>query len=76
MIKINRKRILWAIPGLLLGAVGGYAYWFYVGCNSGSCLITSDPLNSTIYGTAMGFFLSGVVNDWTNEREKNKNKIS
>ena len=40
--------------GVVIGAIAGYAYYFYVGCSSGSCSITSDPTNSTLYGMVMG----------------------
>jgi len=43
--------------GLIVGAIGGYLYYFFVGCNSGTCAITSRPLNSTLYGAAMGALL-------------------
>lgn len=39
---------------MVVGAAGGYAYYYFVGCNSGSCAITSNPLNSTVYGVLMG----------------------
>ncbi len=42
------------IAGLVIGAVGGYLYYHYVGCMSGTCPITSRPLNSTLYGAMMG----------------------
>lgn len=42
------------IAGAILGAVGGWLYWNFVGCASGSCAITSSPVNSTIYGLVMG----------------------
>jgi C4-dicarboxylate transporter len=42
------------IIGILIGAIGGYAYYHYVGCSSGTCPITSKPLNSTLYGSLMG----------------------
>ena len=42
------------IAGLVIGAVGGYLYYHYVGCVSGTCPITSRPLNSTLYGAVMG----------------------
>jgi hypothetical protein len=32
--------------GILVGAVAGYLYYRYIGCNSGTCVITSKPLNS------------------------------
>jgi len=37
-----------------VGALAGFAYYQYVGCYSGSCPITSSPINSTIYGGVMG----------------------
>jgi LytS/YehU family sensor histidine kinase len=40
--------------GILLGLIAGYAYYYYVGCASGTCAITSRPLNSTLYGGMMG----------------------
>lgn len=46
----------WGI-GILLGAVAGYLYWYYIGCTSGSCAITSSPVNSTLYGALMGGLL-------------------
>lgn len=48
---------LLVIIGVLLGATAGYFYWHFVGCNSGSCVITSNPLNSTLYGAFMGAVL-------------------
>lgn len=43
--------------GLIVGAMAGYLYYFFVGCNSGTCAIASRPLNSTLYGAAMGALL-------------------
>lgn len=43
--------------GVALGAVGGYLYYYYIGCVSGSCAITSNPVNSTLYGSMMGGLL-------------------
>ena len=43
--------------GILIGAIAGYAYYHYVGCASGTCAITSKPLNSTLYGSLMGGLL-------------------
>lgn len=44
---------IWAL-GAIAGAGLGYAYWYYVGCASGSCPITAYPLNSTLYGVLLG----------------------
>ncbi|PQJ12004.1 hypothetical protein CJD36_009450 [Flavipsychrobacter stenotrophus] len=42
------------ISGAIIGALAGWCYWYFVGCASGQCLITSKPLNSTLYGMLMG----------------------
>ena len=42
------------IIGIIAGAIGGYLYYHFIGCASGSCSITSMPLNSTLYGAMMG----------------------
>lgn len=42
------------IAGILIGSVAGFLYWKFVGCNSGTCAITSNPTNSTLYGAVMG----------------------
>ncbi len=44
----------WTIIGLSIGLISGYAYYHFVGCSSGTCAITSKPLNSTLYGGLMG----------------------
>jgi hypothetical protein len=46
--------------GVVLGLIAGYAYYNYVGCVSGTCAITSKPLNSTLYGGLMGGLLFNV----------------
>lgn len=45
------------IIGVTAGAIGGYLYYHFVGCASGSCAITSKPLNSTLYGAMVGGLL-------------------
>jgi hypothetical protein len=45
--------------GAFTGAIGGFLYWNYVGCLTGNCAITANPVRSTIYGTVVGsLFLS------------------
>lgn len=42
------------VIGAIIGAIGGYLYYHFIGCASGSCAITSKPFNSTVYGALMG----------------------
>lgn len=65
------KRNKWIIVGVLAGAIGGYMYYHFVGCASGTCAITSKPLNSTIYGAIMGGLL---VSLFTGDSKKSKTK--
>ena len=48
------------LVGAVLGAIGGFLYWNFVGCTSGTCMITSKPINSTLYGATMGALLLGM----------------
>jgi hypothetical protein len=48
------------VAGLMTGAIAGWCYWYFVGCASGTCAITSSPINSTIYGGIMGVLASGL----------------
>jgi uncharacterized membrane protein YedE/YeeE len=54
---MTRKAILITGLGIVIGALTGYLYYFYVGCASGTCAITSKPLNATLYGSLMGGLL-------------------
>lgn len=52
-IKSNKLILI----GVVIGALGGFAYYHYIGCASGTCAITSNPMNSTLYGALMGGLL-------------------
>ncbi len=45
-----------AIAGAI-GAAAGYAYYYYIGCMSGTCPITGNPYISTLYGAVAGMML-------------------
>ena len=51
------KSNVFTIVGMVLGAAGGYLYYHFVGCASGTCAITSNPWISTLYGSMMGGLL-------------------
>ncbi|MEN8117013.1 MAG: DUF6132 family protein [Bacteroidota bacterium] len=52
------KKYKWKIAGVIVGAIAGYAYYYYIGCNSGTCPIQSHWHTSTLYGAAIGYFLA------------------
>lgn len=43
--------------GIILGGTAGFLYYYFVGCASGTCPITSNPYISVIWGGFFGFFL-------------------
>ncbi len=54
---MTKKAIILTVTGIAIGALAGYVYYLEIGCLSGSCAITSDPLNSSLYGGLMGGLL-------------------
>ncbi|MFA5620521.1 MAG: DUF6132 family protein [Weeksellaceae bacterium] len=64
------KKHLLLIIGAPIGALAGFLYWKHIGCLSGSCAITSDPINSTVYGAVMGSLLFSMF-----QIEKTKHQI-
>jgi len=40
------------------GAVLGFLYYKFIGCATGACPITSNPVISTLYGALIGLALS------------------
>ena len=69
---ISKQRLIFIGIGLVLGAIGGYLYYFYIGCSSGSCAITSKPLNSTVYGMVMGGLALDMINDFKTKSKKDE----
>lgn len=53
--------------GATLGGLGGYAYYYFVGCASGTCPITSNPYISVVYGALMGFLFFDMFKKKQNE---------
>lgn len=49
-----KKRLTRLGIGALLGASAGFAYYYFIGCSSGGCPITSNPFVSTGYGALFG----------------------
>ena len=56
---INKYRF--GIVGVMVGGILGYAYYHFIGCNTGSCAITSKPVNSSLYGMFMGYLLFSML---------------
>ena len=66
------KKNKFIIIGSIVGAIGGYAYYHFIGCASGSCAITSKPLNSSLYGSFMGGLLFSYLKTEKKSQLKSK----
>jgi hypothetical protein len=71
MIAKFLKRNLIGIIGIFVGAGAGFAYYYFVGCASGTCPITSNPYRSMIYGAIMGFLLFDLFKKKEKVEDKN-----
>ena len=59
MIKWFKKywpKFVWVIVGM----AAGFLYYSQIGCLTGSCPISSNPLRMVVYGAVIGFLLSVV----------------
>lgn len=56
--KIKKQNFKKVIIGSCIGGILGFAYYYFIGCNSGSCSITASPVNSILYGSFVGFILT------------------
>jgi hypothetical protein len=63
----NNKMIL---TGTVMGAFAGYLYYRLIGCSGGTCLISSKPLNSTLYFAFMGAILFSLFKKETGSERK------
>jgi len=51
--------MIWRILLFVLGGAAlGFGYQRLIGCRSGTCVITSNPYVSTLYGALMGYLVS------------------
>ena len=57
-MKLNKVFFVKRILPIVLGLLGGYAYYHFIGCYSGNCPITSNPYLSVIYGGVMGLIFA------------------
>jgi hypothetical protein len=46
-----------ALTGVGVGTLGGYLYYYFVGCVNGACNITSNPYKMMIFGAVIGYLL-------------------
>lgn len=57
---MSKQGIIVTAVGIAIGLIAGYWYYAAIGCSSGSCAITSKPINSTLYGGLLGGLIGNL----------------
>lgn len=69
---VSKKNYLWIIGSFtLLGVLGGFLYYYFIGCNEG-CTIRSNPYLSMLWGGAMGYLVPGIFVSPKDESESSE----
>ena len=63
------KRYKWKVAGIVIGAMAGFGYWYFLGCKSGTCPIQANWHTSTLYGALIGFVVPGSQAGKKKEKE-------
>lgn len=67
-VRKNKLRLIF-IP---LGALAGFLYWRFIGCESGTCPIKSVWYWSTLYGMIFGFLIADLIQSYTRKKISDK----
>jgi hypothetical protein len=49
------------VVGAVVGAVGGFLFYRFVGCKSGACRIASNPYLSVVYWALIGALAANLL---------------
>lgn len=66
-MKLTGSLVLKKVIPVLGVVILGYSYFYFIGCNSGTCPITGNPYISTFYGSLVVLILVFPM------KKKNKN---
>jgi hypothetical protein len=55
---LTPRQLLKILAGIVIGGLSGFLYYYFIGCNSGTCPITSNPYNSILAGNLFGLIIA------------------
>ena len=64
------KRFLISGSLAIVGLLGGFLYWRFIGCKSGTCPITSNWHMSMLWGGIIGYLAGDSVNDFRKKKQE------
>jgi hypothetical protein len=56
---------------IALGIAGGFAYYYYIGCSTGSCPLKSNPWIMMGYGGLIGYLVADLI-QWIIDKKRPK----
>jgi hypothetical protein len=72
--RVNKRIFLLPFISTFLGLAGGFAYYHFIGCSTGSCAITSNPWLSMLWGASVGYLISDLFRDKLKKIPENENR--
>jgi hypothetical protein len=72
-MKVFLRKHLLIIVFSLAGAAGGFLYWRFVGCNTGTCPIKSVWYLMTLWGLAFGYLAGSIVSEVVDKFHSRRN---
>lgn len=58
----------------ILGIGGGFAYYYFIGCSTGSCPLKSNPWIMMGYGGLIGYLVADITHWIADKWKKKKNE--
>lgn len=58
---------------VFIGAAAGFSYYYFIGCVSGTCPITSNPYLTTGYGMLLGYLFIDTPKKESKESDHGNN---
>jgi Family of unknown function (DUF6132) len=55
---MNKKKWTFRLISAAIGAALGFAYYYFIGCSTGTCPLTSNPYIMIAYGSVFGLLLA------------------
>jgi hypothetical protein len=63
------RRVVLILIGAIIGLAGGFAYWYFIGCEEG-CAIRSSWWKMSLYGGFMGGLALDSIRDLQERRQQ------
>lgn len=73
--KYNMKKHIIKIASIIVGGLLGFLYWYYIGCQSGTCPIKSKWYLSLIFGSIIGYLTLDLIQDFLKKKKNEKENI-